>query len=83
MLRGGSHRVLATEGNKIGPGGQSVINDPIEGDILVYHYYDANDGIPMMDIKKLEWKGGWPTPVNFSRRRLAQLKKRMKNRKLL
>ena len=48
MLSGGGTQILATHGNVIGPGGQSVMHDT-DGDLLVYHYYAANqNGTPAL-----------------------------------
>jgi arabinan endo-1,5-alpha-L-arabinosidase len=61
MTQGGGTIVLATHGNIIGPGGQDVLSDT-DGDFLVYHYYDGdNGGIPTLGINLLGWTSdGWP-----------------------
>jgi arabinan endo-1,5-alpha-L-arabinosidase len=61
MLSGGGTQILATHGNVIGPGGQSVTHD-VDGDLLVYHYYAASqNGTPELGINLLGWtSSGWP-----------------------
>lgn len=61
MTQGGGTIVLATHGNIIGPGGQDVFSDT-GGDLLVYHYYDGdNGGTPTLGINLLGWTSdGWP-----------------------
>ena len=61
MMSGGGTQILATHGNVIGPGGQTVIHDT-DGDLLVYHYYAANlNGTPELGINYLGWaSNGWP-----------------------
>jgi arabinan endo-1,5-alpha-L-arabinosidase len=61
MTQGGGTIVLATHGNIIGPGGQDIFSDA-DGDVLVYHYYDGNNGgTPTLGINLLGWTSdGWP-----------------------
>jgi arabinan endo-1,5-alpha-L-arabinosidase len=61
MTSGGGTQILATHGNVIGPGGQSVMHDT-DGDLLVYHYYAASlNGTPELGINLLGWtSSGWP-----------------------
>jgi arabinan endo-1,5-alpha-L-arabinosidase len=61
MMSGGGTQILATHGNVIGPGGQSVMHDA-DGDLLVYHYYAASlNGTPELGINLLGWtSSGWP-----------------------
>jgi arabinan endo-1,5-alpha-L-arabinosidase len=61
MLAGGGTQILATHGNVIGPGGQSVMTDT-DGDLLIYHYYSlALNGTPELGINYLDWaSNGWP-----------------------
>jgi arabinan endo-1,5-alpha-L-arabinosidase len=61
MMSGGGTQILATHGNVIGPGGQSVMHDS-DGDLLVYHYYAGNlNGTPELGINLLGWdSNGWP-----------------------
>jgi arabinan endo-1,5-alpha-L-arabinosidase len=61
MTQGGGTIVLATHGNIIGPGGQDIFSDT-DGDVLVYHYYDGNNGgTPTLGVNLLGWTSdGWP-----------------------
>jgi arabinan endo-1,5-alpha-L-arabinosidase len=61
MTQGGGTIVLATHGNIIGPGGQDIFSDT-DGDVLVYHYYDGNNGgAPTLGINLLGWTSDdWP-----------------------
>ncbi|AGP52456.1 arabinan endo-1,5-alpha-L-arabinosidase [Streptomyces rapamycinicus] len=61
MMNNGGTPVLESHGRYIGPGGQSVLSD-VDGDLLVYHYYDGQDnGTPKLGVNLLSWSGGWPT----------------------
>ncbi|MFD7815536.1 arabinan endo-1,5-alpha-L-arabinosidase [Streptomyces sp. NPDC059785] len=60
MTNNGGTAVLESHGSIIGPGGQSIMND-VDGDLIVYHYYDGNDnGTPKLGINLLNWSTGWP-----------------------
>lgn len=59
MLEGGGTQLLTPNNRWIGPGGESVLQRP-EGDILVFHAYDAVTGKPALQISTLIWKDGWP-----------------------
>ena len=59
MLKGGGTQLLAANSRWLGPGGESVLQRP-EGDILVFHAYDAITGKPALQISTLTWKNGWP-----------------------
>ncbi|ORT55735.1 arabinan endo-1,5-alpha-L-arabinosidase [Streptomyces sp. CB03238] len=60
MLNNGGTPVLESHGRYIGPGGQSVMAD-VDGDLLVYHYYDGQDnGTPKLGVNLLNWSSGWP-----------------------
>lgn len=62
MLRGGGSQLQATSGRFIGPGGQEAIHDGTR-DLLVYHYYDGNQGgTPQLQVSPLRWgSDGWPS----------------------
>jgi arabinan endo-1,5-alpha-L-arabinosidase len=61
LMKNGGTPVMETNGRYIGPGGQSVMKD-VDGDLLVYHYYDgADNGTPKLGINLLDWQTGWPT----------------------
>mgnify|MGYP001366200585 CR=1 FL=1 len=60
LRNGGGTEVLESHGRYIGPGGQSVMHD-VDGDLLVYHYYDGQDnGAPKLGVNLLDWGSGWP-----------------------
>jgi arabinan endo-1,5-alpha-L-arabinosidase len=58
LLDGGGTELLATAGNRIGPGGQSVSRG-----ILAFHYYDAAaEGAPRLALREISWTAdGWPS----------------------
>ncbi|HWT66370.1 MAG TPA: arabinan endo-1,5-alpha-L-arabinosidase [Terracidiphilus sp.] len=59
MMEGGATQLLTGNGRWLGPGGESVLQRP-EGDLLVFHAYDAATGKPGLQISTLVWKNGWP-----------------------
>ncbi len=59
MLQGGGTELLQSNRRWIGPGGESILQRP-EGDIIVFHAYDAVTGKPALQISTLTWKNGWP-----------------------
>jgi arabinan endo-1,5-alpha-L-arabinosidase len=59
MLKGGGSPLLAANRRWLGPGGESVLQRP-EGDLIVFHAYDATTGKPALQISTLVWKSGWP-----------------------
>jgi arabinan endo-1,5-alpha-L-arabinosidase len=59
MLKGGGTQLLTANSRWIGPGGESVLQRP-EGDIIVFHAYDAVTGKPALQISTLTWENGWP-----------------------
>jgi len=59
MLQGGGTPLLVANNRWLGPGGESVLMRP-EGDIIVFHVYDAVTGKPALGISTLTWKDGWP-----------------------
>jgi len=59
MLQGGGTQLLAGNSRWLGPGGESVLQRP-EGDIIVFHAYDALTGKPALQISTLTWENGWP-----------------------
>ncbi|MDN4481317.1 arabinan endo-1,5-alpha-L-arabinosidase [Demequina muriae] len=58
LLDGGGTVLLETEGERIGPGGQSVYDG-----VVALHYYDeALNGQPQLGLIDIEWDDdGWPT----------------------
>lgn len=59
MLQGGGTELLKANGRWLGPGGESVLQRA-EGDIIVFHAYDATTGRPALQISTLTWEHGWP-----------------------
>jgi arabinan endo-1,5-alpha-L-arabinosidase len=59
MLNGGGTQLLSPNSRWLGPGGESVLQRP-EGDLLVFHAYDAVTGKPALQISTLTWVDGWP-----------------------
>lgn len=60
MTENGGTPVLESHGRVVGPGGQSIMKD-VDGDLIVYHYYDAQDnGTPKLGVNLLDWRSGWP-----------------------
>jgi arabinan endo-1,5-alpha-L-arabinosidase len=59
MLAGGGTQLLQPNSRWIGPGGESVLQQP-EGDLLVFHAYDAVTGKPALQISTITWDGDWP-----------------------
>ena len=65
LTAGGGTILLSTHSNIVGPGGQSVFTDTVNGvdtPTLVYHYYDGNNnGTPTLGINRLGFTSdGWP-----------------------
>jgi len=59
MLEGGGTPLLVGNKRWLGPGGESVLLEK-NGDILVYHAYDAKTGEAWLQISTLSWEDGWP-----------------------
>lgn len=59
MLDGGGTEVLATSGDRIGPGGADVYSEGGDG-VFVYHYDGASNGAVGLAIDRIEWVDGWP-----------------------
>ncbi len=59
MLKGGGTQLLVGNSRWIGPGGESILQQP-EGDLIVFHAYDAITGKPALQISTLTWTNGWP-----------------------
>jgi arabinan endo-1,5-alpha-L-arabinosidase len=62
MLNGGGTQLLSPNSRWLGPGGESVLQRP-EGDLIVFHAYDAVTGKPALQISTLTWDNGWPHAV--------------------
>jgi arabinan endo-1,5-alpha-L-arabinosidase len=61
MLDAGGTQLVATEGNRIGPGHCAVLRDRGK-EYLAYHFYDGRqNGIPTLQIAPMTWTpDGWP-----------------------
>ena len=59
MLAGGGSELLVGDACWKGPGGESILQAP-EGDLIVFHAYEAKHGWPGMQISTLAWVDGWP-----------------------
>jgi arabinan endo-1,5-alpha-L-arabinosidase len=59
MVKGGGSELLTANGRWLGPGGESILQRA-EGDLIVFHAYDATTGKPALQISTLLWKSGWP-----------------------
>jgi arabinan endo-1,5-alpha-L-arabinosidase len=61
LMNGGGTTLLASNGNQIGPGGESIA-----GGVLAYHYYDAKaNGAARLGLRTLNWSAdGWPQLAN-------------------
>jgi arabinan endo-1,5-alpha-L-arabinosidase len=60
MLQGGGTALLVGNQRWVGPGGESLLQQK-DGDIIVFHAYDAKTGTPSLQISTIGWKNGWPT----------------------
>jgi arabinan endo-1,5-alpha-L-arabinosidase len=59
VLEGGGTPLLLGNGRWIGPGGESLLQQK-DGDIIVYHAYDAKTGAAYLQISTVAWVNGWP-----------------------
>jgi len=59
MLKGGGTQILWPNNRLLGPGGESILTRP-EGDVIIFHAYDATTGKPALQISTLTWQDGWP-----------------------
>jgi arabinan endo-1,5-alpha-L-arabinosidase len=59
MTEGAATPLLSANQKWLGPGGESILLQK-DGDIIVYHAYDATTGIPSLQISTLTWFDGWP-----------------------
>jgi len=59
MLQGGGTPLVIANRRWLGPGGASVMQRP-EGDLIVFHAYDAATGKPALQISTLTWQDDWP-----------------------
>jgi arabinan endo-1,5-alpha-L-arabinosidase len=59
MSEGAARPPLSANQKWLGPGGESILLQK-DGDIIVYHAYDAKTGVPSLQISTLTWTDGWP-----------------------
>ncbi len=59
MLSGGGTQLLTGNARWLGPGGESVLQKA-DGDVMVFHAYDAQTGKPALQVSTITWDGGWP-----------------------
>jgi len=59
MSDGGASPLLQANQKWLGPGGESILLAE-DGDVIVYHAYDAKTGVPSLQISTLTWTDGWP-----------------------
>jgi arabinan endo-1,5-alpha-L-arabinosidase len=59
MLKGGGTSLLLGNDRRVGPGEESVLQQK-DGDIIVFHAYDAETGIASLQISTIYWKDKWP-----------------------
>jgi arabinan endo-1,5-alpha-L-arabinosidase len=59
MSEGGAKPLLSANQKWLGPGGESILLQK-DGDIIVFHAYDAKTGVPSLQISTLTWTDGWP-----------------------
>jgi arabinan endo-1,5-alpha-L-arabinosidase len=61
MIDGGGSPLLTANGKWLGPGGESLLQQPGKDDLIVFHAYSAVDGHPALHISTIGWKDGWPS----------------------
>jgi arabinan endo-1,5-alpha-L-arabinosidase len=59
MMEGGATALLVGNKRWVGSGGESVLQKK-DGDIIVFHAYDAETGEASLQISTIDWKDGWP-----------------------
>lgn len=59
MRSGGGTQLLAGNSRWVGPGGESILQQP-QSDVMVFHAYDAATGKPALQISTIAWEDGWP-----------------------
>jgi arabinan endo-1,5-alpha-L-arabinosidase len=59
MTESGGTLLLTANTKWLGPGGESILQGT-DGDIIVFHAYDAQTGKPALQISTLTWEDGWP-----------------------
>src|SRR5262249_39775643 len=59
MMEGSATTLLLGNNRWTGPGGESILQQK-DGDIIVFHAYDAKTGEPSLQISTIDWNDGWP-----------------------
>ena len=59
MMEGGATALLLGNKRWVGPGGESILQQK-DGDLIVFHAYDAKTGEASLQISRIDWKDGWP-----------------------
>lgn len=58
MVQGGGSQVMSSHGSVHGPGHNAIFED-VDGDVLVYHYYN-DAGTAQIGINLVKYENGWP-----------------------
>jgi arabinan endo-1,5-alpha-L-arabinosidase len=58
-MEGGGTALLLGNSRWVGPGGESLLQQP-DGDIIVFHAYDGKTGHAYLQISTVAWVDGWP-----------------------
>ncbi|KAL2136492.1 hypothetical protein VTI74DRAFT_3511 [Chaetomium olivicolor] len=58
MMQGGGTQMMSSHGSIHGPGHNAVFTD-VDGDVLVYHYYN-DAGTAQIGINLIRYENGWP-----------------------
>jgi arabinan endo-1,5-alpha-L-arabinosidase len=65
MLNGGGTILLSSEGEFTAPGGEDVIVDSANGDLITFHALSNNqNGLDYLFVKSLTWPNDWPVIGN-------------------
>jgi arabinan endo-1,5-alpha-L-arabinosidase len=60
MMEGGGTELLTANHRWLGPGGESLLMQPGDHDIIAFHAYDAKTGKSALQISTITWQDGWP-----------------------
>lgn len=60
MMKGGGMELLIANQRWLGPGGESILMQRGDRDVIVYHAYDSKTGHPALQVSTLTWQSGWP-----------------------
>ena len=61
-MEGNATQLLFPSRRWLGSGGASILQRP-EGDVIVFHVYDAMAGKPALQVSTISWKDGWPHAI--------------------